>query len=1365
MSKSAAAAYIAALAALPAAAHGPRVDVSYEAVSHSEQVPIVETGLTNVAASVLRFAAGPLRARATRELRVLEGLSGAFRAGSATLVVGNAGAGKSTLLELVAGRRQATAGRVLWNGLAPGAGAARPAKVAAVAPQVDVHEPLLTVRETFEFAAACCIATPGAAEASEAERALRAHLVDHVIDTLGLRECEGVIVGNDQARGISGGQKKRVTLGEALLTGARVLCLDEVTNGLDAATAADIMRFVAEWAHVTGGTVVAALQAPTPETLACFDEVVLLSDGRELFHGPVGAMPGYLAARGFHCPSYVDVADFALTVCVSPTFAAATYGGDGGAAAAAPELLSREALAAEWDAARKAAAPLAAPLAQGGVVLETAAQRAQFACATVGSAAAHTALLVSRQAKIVKRNPAVSIGRIMQFIILGSIFGSVYFKIPADNFIVKISMSIFAASAVSFASFAEIPAIFVGKRTAARHIKTAFYSPFSYVLSVAINSLPAGLFSTFLFSTILYWMCGFANDGGRYIFFVLAIVCHELSTSALFRFYSFAAPTEEIGQAAAGITTGTLLVFGGFYIAYPVIPKYFYSIYYLSPFSWTVRSIVNSEFTSDEYLRYICPPGSLGPFVLPDPCLKIKSDVYLDAFGFFKGLQWQWAGIGYCLCFALLFGLGLSSLAVTYLGAKEAPGSQRISEAAFLQAAAASVAAIKASASANALADLDRAAADADSGKAASVVNPVAVVASQSSTASSSLPFQPVSLSFEDITYEVTVAKGAIKPLLRGISGAARPGTLTALMGASGAGKTTLLDVLAFRKTTGKVGGKVLLNGEPATAAVFARLAGFAEQDDIHMDYCTVREAVAFSAAMRLPASVAARAREAFVDEVMQLLELAPIAGRRTGSLAQGERKRLTIAVEMASNPSILFLDEPTTGLDARAAAVVMRVIRNVANTGRTVVATIHQPSAEVFFGFDALICLVPGGVEAYVGKLGAKAADLEAFLAAVPGVRALPSGVNPATWMLEVMGEVAAAAVTPMEAPAAVAPAPAGPSDGAAPAAPAVVVSAPAAPLGGPVAAAYAASALRDAAKAELAALVAAKQPLPPALARPSFARALAVILYRNLAFSWRNTDQNGLRLFVYLVLSIFFGLAYQGVDDSTYAGAFSKYAVALNGLLFLSIINLNTTVPVVFRNRAVFYRERSSGTYPPAVYPLSNLLVEILWSAFFALVFVAINYNLVGFKAEARPFFVSYLATLLSGLWFAAIAMGFCAFFPVALLCNIAGGVTIQISILFAGVNLSREELPDGWKWLYDADGFAHALRAYFLPQYDGDLTVIRDPSPRLTMTRAQFSLLRTGVAPSELPNEIGKLVGIVLGAIVLMMIFTVRINHQRR
>jgi ABC-type multidrug transport system ATPase subunit len=135
------------------------------------------------------------------------------------------------------------------------------------------------------------------------------------------------------------------------------------------------------------------------------------------------------------------------------------------------------------------------------------------------------------------------------------------------------------------------------------------------------------------------------------------------------------------------------------------------------------------------------------------------------------------------------------------------------------------------------------------------------------------------------------------------------------------------------------------------------------------MPLCTVREALEFSSEMRLPADVSHALRAAFVDEAMELLELTQVADAKVGlpgspdGLAPGERKRLTIGVELAANPAILFLDEPTTGLDARAAAVVVRVLRNVAASGRTVVATIHQPNPETVASLDDLLVLARGEV------------------------------------------------------------------------------------------------------------------------------------------------------------------------------------------------------------------------------------------------------------------------------------------------------------------------------------------------------------------------------------------------------------------
>jgi ABC-type multidrug transport system ATPase subunit len=206
------------------------------------------------------------------------------------------------------------------------------------------------------------------------------------------------------------------------------------------------------------------------------------------------------------------------------------------------------------------------------------------------------------------------------------------------------------------------------------------------------------------------------------------------------------------------------------------------------------------------------------------------------------------------------------------------------------------------------------------------------------------MPFKPLTISFDDIKYFVPTppgmrAQGATEErlqLLSGVTGAFRPGVLTALVGVSGAGKTTFMDVLAGRKTGGDVEGEIRISGFPKVQETFARVSGYCEQNDIHSPQVTVREALVFSAWLRLP-SETRRTRQQFVEEVMELVE----------------RKRLTIAVELVANPAIIFMDEPTSGLDARAAAIVMRTVRNTVDTGRTVVCTIHQPSIDIFESFD----------------------------------------------------------------------------------------------------------------------------------------------------------------------------------------------------------------------------------------------------------------------------------------------------------------------------------------------------------------------------------------------------------------------------
>lgn len=175
---------------------------------------------------------------------------------------------------------------------------------------------------------------------------------------------------------------------------------------------------------------------------------------------------------------------------------------------------------------------------------------------------------------------------------------------------------------------------------------------------------------------------------------------------------------------------------------------------------------------------------------------------------------------------------------------------------------------------------------------------------------------------WEGLNYHVPVP-GGTKQLLTDVYGYVKPGTLTALMGASGAGKTTCLDVLAQRKNIGVITGDILVDGRPLNSD-FARGTAYAEQMDVHEGTATIREAMRFSAYLRQPAEISKEEKDAYVEEMIELLELQDLADAIVDGLGVEARKRLTIGVELASKPELLlFLDEPTSGLDAQSAVRV----------------------------------------------------------------------------------------------------------------------------------------------------------------------------------------------------------------------------------------------------------------------------------------------------------------------------------------------------------------------------------------------------------------------------------------------------------
>ncbi|XP_065050896.1 ABC transporter G family member 22-like isoform X2 [Musa acuminata AAA Group] len=236
-------------------------------------------------------------------------------------------------------------------------------------------------------------------------------------------------------------------------------------------------------------------------------------------------------------------------------------------------------------------------------------------------------------------------------------------------------------------------------------------------------------------------------------------------------------------------------------------------------------------------------------------------------------------------------------------------------------------------------------------------------------------PTVPIYIKFTEVRYKV-ILKGVTttteKDILNGITGSASPGELLALMGPSGSGKTTLLSLLGGRIRGNLVEGTITYNDEPYTKSLKRRI-GFVTQDDVLFAHLTVRETLTYAALLRLPNKMSRQQKEERAMDVIYELGLercqdTMIGGSFVRGVSGGERKRVSIGNEIIINPSLLLLDEPTSGLDSTTALRIMQVLRDIAEAGRTVLTTIHQPSSRLFHRFDKLILLGKGSL-LYFGK------------------------------------------------------------------------------------------------------------------------------------------------------------------------------------------------------------------------------------------------------------------------------------------------------------------------------------------------------------------------------------------------------------
>ncbi|KAL5065215.1 hypothetical protein RYX36_026952 [Vicia faba] len=462
------------------------------------------------------------------------------------------------------------------------------------------------------------------------------------------------------------------------------------------------------------------------------------------------------------------------------------------------------------------------------------------------------------------------------------------------------------------------------------------YPAWAYCLPAAILKIPFSVLDSLVWTSITYYVIGYSPEITRFLRQFLLLIALHMSSTSMCRSLVAVFKTDVAATTVGSLGLVLMFLFGGFILPRPSLPKWLRWGFWLSPMSSGEIGITLNEFLAPRWQKIQEGNITVGREVLKSRGLDFDSNFF-------------WISIAALLGFTVVFDI-LFVVALTYL--KEPKQSRAlVSKKRLTQLKGGEISNEVELKNKSVTVDITHTSKEAES------------------TGKMVLPFLPLSIAFKDVHYFVDTPPKMKKhgsneknlQFLCDITGAFRPGILTALMGVSGAGKTTLMDVLSGRKTGGIIEGDIRIRGYPKVQKTFAIVSGYCEQNDIHSPYITVEESVRYSAWVWLPSEIDSTTKGKFVEEVLETIELDDIKDNLVGIAGQSglsteQRKRLTIAVKLVSNPSIIFMDEPTSGLDARAAAVVMRAVKNVVGTGRTTVCTIHQPSIDIFETFDEVV-------------------------------------------------------------------------------------------------------------------------------------------------------------------------------------------------------------------------------------------------------------------------------------------------------------------------------------------------------------------------------------------------------------------------
>jgi ATP-binding cassette, subfamily G (WHITE), member 2, PDR len=510
--------------------------------------------------------------------------------------------------------------------------------------------------------------------------------------------------------------------------------------------------------------------------------------------------------------------------------------------------------------------------------------------------------------------------------------------------------------------------------------------------------LPYKIGNCIVFNLTLYFMTNLRREPGAFFFFLLVSFFTILAMSMIFRTIGSASRSLSQAMVPAAILILDLVIFTGFVIPIDYMLGWCRWLNYLDPLAYGFEALVvnefhNRQFRCTQYVPNPMVPGYENVGSVNHICSAVGSvfgsdfvdgDAYVSS-GFRYDWNNRWRNFGILICFMVFF-LGVYMVAAELVSEKKSKGEVLVFRRGHKPA------------------QFKEKGSDAEMARVGPIVTAGGTVHDKEAGI---LQKQTAVFHWKDVCYDIKI-KGEPRRILDNVDGWVKPGTLTALMGVSGAGKTTLLDCLADRTSMGVITGEMLVDGNQRDTS-FQRKTGYVQQQDLHLQTTTVREALNFSALLRQPPHIPREEKLAYVDEVIKLLDMEEYADAVVGVPGEGlnveQRKRLTIGVELAAKPPLLlFVDEPTSGLDSQTSWAILDLLEKLTKSGQAILCTIHQPSAMLFQRFDRLLFLAKGGKTVYFGDIGENSKEMMSYFERNGGFPC-PPDANPAEWMLEVIG------------------------------------------------------------------------------------------------------------------------------------------------------------------------------------------------------------------------------------------------------------------------------------------------------------------------------------------------------------------------